>query len=934
MSKGIATMTTSLTRKTTVFAALGLAIAVMLVGGLSFQRKLETFREPGMVLLEQSGPRLTVESVDSSLQASVLVGDQILLVNNETISSARGLLRLLSESPTSELVVLRGDDLSTVEYVRPPLQIDYLYLVQALIGAFYLLIGLYTIVRQEGRQSLLFYLWCLVSSAFYILVSTPFSALTVDGLGRSIYILEEVGRLLLPPLTLHFFITFPKHLSQAVWIRRLTPFFYLPAALLATLQWDLIFNRGRLLLGSPDANGIGAAIQITDRVVLLHLTVFAVAAAALLLYQSARDTDKEVKRQLLWIALGSGCGYVPFLVLYGVPWTLGFRGPTAMVVAAVLPLAIVPLTFAYAILRYRLWDITIIARDVATYTLTLLFGLLGFSVLRLVVERGVPEGAELTRNFLTVAAAFVVGGLLLPARQRIGGTLERVYYRSGFSKRRTLVSLGKELLHERDLDRLCRVLLDQLDEGLGLEKTNLFVTEGEHLRPVHQEDEQIRSLPASGFSDGFWNSEVEPLSGIALPEAAFSPVQRLFAHGYRYAFPLTVRDRRVGLLTTGYGIGETPLSSEDQDLIRQVLNQAALAIENAHLLERLQFQLDETQELKRYNESIIEASPAGIAVLDADDRIVSANLAFSAFAGAESGATKRRRIQDVLPIERLPAPDEGLVELTVTDAQGGQRHLQLSVAGFSAGRSRDSKVLVLADISERVAMEKDLEEKGRLAAIGVMAAGIAHEVNTPLTGISSYAQMLLARTDPDDSRYELLKKVERQTFRASGIVNSLLSLARSRTHCPEDVELRPLLEECAELIVDTHQAKDVEIEWNVGADLVVTARAGELQQVFTNLISNSIEAMGPKGGRLRLSGTVLEDWTEVVVEDTGPGIAGALRKKVFEPFYSTKQDQGGTGLGLSISAEIVHRNGGQLKIEDPSSGFGCRIAVRLRSAEN
>ena len=926
-------MTTSLTRKTTVFAALGLAIAVMLVGGFSFQRKLETFRRPGMVF-EESGPRLTIESVDSSLHEALRAGDQIQLVNTETISSTRALLRLLAESPTSDLLVKRGEEMVSVAFVRPPLEIDYSYLVQALIGAFYLLIGLYTIVRQQGRQSVLFYLWCLVSSAFYILVSTPFTELTLDGLGRSLYVLEEAARLLLPPLTLHFFITFPKHLSRAVWIRRLTPFFYLPAALLATLQWDLIFNNGRLLLEGPNASGIATALRITDRVGLLHLTVFAVASVALLLYESARDIDKEVKRQLLWISLGTGCGYAPFLLLYGVPWSFGLQGPTALEVGAVLPLAIVPLTFAYAILRYRLWDITIIARDVATYTLTLLFGFLGFSLLRLAVERGVPEGAELTRNFLTVAAAFLVGGLLLPARQRIGGTLERAYYRSGFSKRRTLASLGKELLHERDLDRLCRVLLDQLDEGLSLEKTNLFVTEGEQLRPVHYEEEPIRSLSAAGFSDDFWNSEVEPLSGIGLPEATLSPVQSLFSRGYRYAFPLTVRDRRVGLLTTSYGIGETPLSSEDQDLIRQVLNQAALAIENAHLLERLQHQLDEVQELKLYNEGIIEASPAGIAVLDADDRIVSANLAFSALAGAESGATKRRRLQDVLPLERLPSVDEGLVELTVSDAQGRQRHLQLSVAEFSTRTSRDSKVLILADISERVAMEKDLEEKGRLAAIGVMAAGIAHEVNTPLTGISSYAQMLLAKTDPGDPRYELLKKVERQTFRASGIVNSLLSLARSRTQKPENLELGPLLNECADLVVDTQQAKAVRIERNVEPDLIVTAREGELQQVFTNLISNSIEAMGPKGGHLLLSASVQGKWTEVVVEDTGPGIDGSLRKKVFEPFYSTKQDQGGTGLGLSISAEIIHRNGGQLNIEDPSDGFGCRIAVRLTSAEN
>ena len=227
-------------------------------------------------------------------------------------------------------------------------------------------------------------------------------------------------------------------------------------------------------------------------------------------------------------------------------------------------------------------------------------------------------------------------------------------------------------------------------------------------------------------------------------------------------------------------------------------------------------------------------------------------------------------------------------------------------------------------------MERDLEDKERLAALGAMAAGIAHEVNTPLTGISSYAQMLLDLTESNDPRHALLKKIERQTFRASGIVNSLLSLARSRSQTPQSIALKRLIDEVTELMTDSLESNGVKLETRIADRLMVVARENELQQVFTNLCTNAIDAMAGRGGELRLLSRKNGDrQVEVVVEDTGPGVPEELREKIFEPFFSTKRDQGGTGLGLSISAEILRRNGGELRVEEVAEGEGARFIVRL-----
>jgi hypothetical protein len=924
-------MTASFRRKLILSLASSLAALILVTGGVGIQRKLETFRTPG-IALRGGMNRVLVSQVDPAVHPDLQRGDRLLLISGDTVRRVSTALEALRVQPSTEIVVQRGDEIVTVSYVRPGLQIDWSYLVQAVIGGLYLLIGLYTVLREQSRQSLLFYLWCAVSSAFFILVATPADQLLADDTGKALFVVEELARLLLPPLTLHFFLTFPVDLQPRAWVRRLLPFVYLPATFLAALQWDLIANDGRYLLGSPSSAEMASVLQRLDRAELLFFVAFALIASLVLLYRLLVGERREARRQLLWIALGMAGGYVPFVALYLVPWWLGLEGPQAIEVLAVLPLAVVPLTFAYAILRFRLWDISVIARDVATYGLTIMFGLAGFSFLRLLVQYGVPESRGLLRDLLSVAAVLVIGGLLVPARQGIGTALERLQYRTKFGQRRNLAQLGKELLHERDLERLSSQLLVHVEEALSLDRSNLLLNEDEALVPLRRDDGPPQRLPLDLFGAEFWQEDHRELLGATLLGTGGSLASsELYLQGYRYAFPLLVRGRRVGALVCGLRYGEMPFSSDDLELVRTLLDQASLAIENAHLLDRLQTQLEEVRELKQYTESIIEASPAGIAVLDEGGRIVSANLAFAALAGADPDALKRKRLLDVLPLDRVPSPNDGPLELGIVDGRGRERSIQASVAPFSSTRGA-AVVLVVNDITERVAMERKLEEKERLASLGIMAAGIAHEVNTPITGISSYAQMLLASTDSGDPRYPLLKKVERQTFRASRIVNSLLKLARNQAVETNPVDVTELVGECLELLRDRIEALRIRVVMDNGTGHpIVNGSDGELQQVFTNLLQNAIEAMHD-GGTLRVSTRLTGPWIEVAIDDTGPGIDPAARERVFEPFYSTKQRAGGTGLGLSISHEIVRRHGGELAIEDRPDGPGCRFVVRLRPA--
>ena len=177
------------------------------------------------------------------------------------------------------------------------------------------------------------------------------------------------------------------------------------------MQADLMLLDGRILFGGQ----IAGAIALLDRLEIFHLVVFGLSAAAVLIWRLRRgDRQDEAHRQATWIAIGMVAGYLPFALLYMVPFALGAKLPEALVVVTVLPLGLVPLTFAYAILRYKLWDIGIVVRDAASLSLTVLVGVIGFSLANLTINRVLPDETILARNLMSFISGLVIAGMMLP----------------------------------------------------------------------------------------------------------------------------------------------------------------------------------------------------------------------------------------------------------------------------------------------------------------------------------------------------------------------------------------------------------------------------------------------------------------------------------------------------------------------------------------
>jgi two-component system NtrC family sensor kinase len=937
-------------RRLATFLLLAATAGLAVVGARGFQQKLETFQPLGFQAAA-SGDHWEVRAVDPLADSSLQPGDRIVLVNGAEVGRLPRLAETLRSSPTAELVVLRADRLETVSYVRPALDFDGPYLVLALIGCAYLAIGLFIVWRSGATAGgTLFYLWCLASAVLYVF-SPVFPP---DALGRWIYFFDEAARLLLPPLTLHLCLSIPRPTS----VRRMRwlPFLYLPAAVLTLFQADLVWANGTRFVGAPS---VGLLARL-DRIELAHLLLFAVISVVALARRLSGIRDWEQQRQLLWLLVGMAAGYLPFFLFHGLPSILGLELPESLSTLAVLPLACVPFAFAWAVLRYRLWDLGVMVRNGLSYTLTLVFGLTTFSLIDLALRRSMPTDFGFARDLLTFIGGIVAIGLVVPTHRGIQGALERLQYGRAFGHRRGLMRVAQELLQERDLDRLCQALLSELQQALDLERSNLLLLQGPALVPVQPHPGLPRAIPLAALRDGLWEGEFETLSAIGLPGESATTEQQLYVSGYRYVFPLIVGGNQVGLALTSLRRDRQPLSSEDVEIVRALLDQAALAIENAQLLDQVQRQLAKVTSLQRHNEEILESSPAGIVVLDAAGNVESANLSFAAIAGRARSELIGHRLLDLFPLDGLPEPGSGLRQVSFQDSTGAARHLQVTAAPLAAELvpdgtglpgQRDHRVVVVQDVSERVSMERALREQDRLASLGVLAAGVAHEVNTPLTGISSYAQMLLADTDASDPRHELLQKVERQTFRASRIVNGLLEFARKRDHESGPVELPALLEETVDLLHERLVARGVGIDWCLPEETpAVSGSEGELQQVFTNLLLNALDAAPEQGGRIvigidppsvRERGAKLDapaarppQTVRVKIADNGAGIEAQHLARVFEPFYTTKTGKGGTGLGLAISRSIIEQHGGRILVESGGRGLGCQFVVELPVAGN
>jgi hypothetical protein len=380
-----------------------------------------------------------------------------------------------------------------------------------------------------------------------------------------------------------------------------------------------------------------------------------------------------------------------------------------------------------------------------------------------------------------------------------------------------------------------------------------------------------------------------------------------------------------------------------------VAAQAATALENGRLYRALRTKAEEVDRMRLFNESILESLDTGLVVVDVQDRVVRWNRALEQFYGVTCRQAVGQPLKDLfdphfveaLAAIRRDAPAGGVLSRLSLRARlpAGDVRLLVNVTTMPleapvGGSGQGGTIVILDDVTSRVQLEEQLQISEKMASIGVLAAGVAHEVNTPLTGISSFAQILLEKADPNDPDTRLLEKIERQTFRAARIVNGLLNLARPGTQSATErgpVDLNAVIADVLSLLEHQLKAGHVQVRRDFASPApVIEGFEFKLQQVFLNLFLNARDAM-QKGGWLSVATRADSGGVVVEVADTGGGIPREHLSRIYDPFFTTKAIGRGTGLGLSITYGIVREHDGTIACES-TTGVGTRFTLTFSPA--
>jgi two-component system NtrC family sensor kinase len=890
-----------------------LTLAVVAGAFASFQRKRSSFERIDFTFTRNKGV-IVVKSVDPGSGADVSglrPGDAIWLIGETPTTEIEGLQKTLRRiGQPVPMLVQRGNKTVTLTYRAPELKIDYPYLILSFIGFLYLAIGLFTLFRGATQESTLFYFVTLLSFIVYVYTSAGDPDLSYKLLG----IVEEVAIILLPPLSLNFFLLFPRRI---VGHNGLIAALYLPPALLALWDADLL-----LFNNTVPVAGVYRSFELIQRWEYTHFAIYFTLAVVALAY-TYRTAAAVGKKQIKWIYLGMALGFLPFLAIYIIPYLVSGSVRPIYSTLSILPLAFIPLAFAVSILKYKLWDVEVVIKEVLAYSVTFVFGIIAFSTVNLVLSHVIEERSAMERNFLAFTSGLVIAGVLIPIKSRIESVIDMFVYRDSYRHRKAIADFAQELATFHDVHELIAMMRERLRAALDIDRMNLFTREGTSYVIYQPEATLPRRATAEDFGT-IPNEGSMSLTEPRLPEKSDVPWQ-LLKSGYRYLFPLRNRGELLGLLLLGTKRGEEPLSRDDLHLLESLTAPVALAIENSRLYGRLRRQLEEIRALKEYNENIIESSSSAIAVVTSDGTILTANRAFWELVGADANAESIDALFP--PFDEVRRGSVRTVATHFVNRNGVEKEVTVTASPLNAGDIDGARVVVIGDITDRVRLERELEDKERLASLGLLAAGVAHEVNTPLTGISSYAQLLLSETSTDDPKYIVLKKMEQQTFRASRLVNNLLDLIAQRPRTRELVDVGSLIDNTVTLHEDALAPKQVKVHVGPIGDLRVYGNFNDLQQVLTNVLLNARDAVD-QGGNVWIR--VEQDVDRVVlrVKDDGRGIAPDLIDRIFEPLVTTRRGQGGTGLGLAISRRILNACDGQILVAS-TPGEGAEFSISL-----
>ncbi|HXY40464.1 MAG TPA: PDZ domain-containing protein, partial [Vicinamibacteria bacterium] len=581
-------------------------------------------------------------------RAGLHAGDVLLAVDGEEVLSPERLEAALLAKGRGERVtyaLLRADERRALSVTLQPLPqgnvAAFYYL--SLAGFFSLVVGTVVMLRRPAeRTSLHFYLVCVL---FFLMYSTSYTG-KLDAFDWLLVWTDHLATLFLPVVFLHFCFSFPERRIASA-RRWLVPALYMPAFLLtgAAAMSQALFARGE------QPAGLWGVVEAIDAAKPLYFASLFAVSFGVLLHSYNRARSLTARRQVKWLVWGTAAGAFPFLAFYALPFALGREPGLAMQLVGYAPLALVPLSLAYAVVKHRLMDVELIFRRSLGYVLAVAV-IVGLALLTEGLTDVLWEEPHAT--LITLLSALVVVVLFTPLKARIQEALERLSYKGRYSSRKALVRLSEDLNADLDLERTCERLLEGIGAALGIAEMVVFLPgEDQSFAPF-----RARGLPKPAFGLQLRASGLlQRLSAGQPVDLDSTPVEHreLAACGLAWLLPCRVKGEVIAVLGVGRKEGSEPLNSEEVDVLKALAAQAASAILNGRLFRSLSEKAEELRGLKEYNENILESLDSGIVVLDLEGRVVRWNRAMEALLARARQEVLGRPLDAVFPEAFLEA---------------------------------------------------------------------------------------------------------------------------------------------------------------------------------------------------------------------------------------------------------------------------------------
>src|SRR5882762_5447427 len=910
-------------------------LAAMIFAWLNFVQR-ETFDSPddGVAWLDTaSGPQAWKLAPNSpAARAGIRPGDLLISINNVPVTSQVQVTRRLWHAGLWNQVRYKlarnGREFETPVVTAPAEKPASIENYGRFVGLLYLFIGLFIFVRRwNAPRAVHFYVFCLVS---FVLYTFHYSG-KLDTFDYEVYWASVVARLLAPALLLHFALVFPERTEAARKLFARLAIVYGPPLLLLLLHLNVAFNTLGFL------PWLGPRIFL-DKVELSYLAACFILAGLVFYYSFRSSPSGVLRQQLKWLSGGTLVGSLPFAIFYVFPYIVNPIQKPWMMFSS-LSIVLVPLCFGYAIIRYRLMDVDIIfKRGLAHTAATAAVAAVCFALV------GLSGGVFHTNTgdrCVAVLAITIASFLFQPIRVWIQGRLDHFFYRDRLDYRRTLIEFGKTLTNEVRLDPMLSSVMDRVSQTLLVDRLAIFVEDEE--APGKMRLARSMGVRVNGPLDFSFLEPARPeMTRGALffesPRAArdVSPsVQNSLEQlDLNYYVPCRIREHCVAVLGLGKTVDGDFLSSDDVELVVTIAGYVAVALDNAQLYTSLEQKALEIVRLKDFSENIVESLNVGVLAVDLSGLVESWNTRMEQLFGVSRQEAVGAKLDALLPQElatEIASRGDGEQITGIykqrLQHQGKSLTLNVSITPLvSKSGERIGRLLLFDDVTQREHMEEQMSQTEKLTSLGLLAAGVAHEVNTPLAVISNYIQMLAKQMPESDPRHSIIEKIVKQTFRASEIVNNLLNFSRTGAAEATDIDVNRVVEETLSLVAHPLKTSQIHIVKQLGDSLPpVRGSANKLQQVFLNLFLNARDAM-PAGGMLEVRTAAHNGSVEVEVVDTGAGIPREHIHRIFDPFFTTKSNGRGTGLGLSVSYGIIKEHAGKIDVRStPGKGTSFHV---------